>query len=382
MAKPAKNRSTSACSALERGCPIACEAFKGSTADPNTVATQITKLRERFGLSKVILVGDRGMITSARIDEEFRGVEGLGWISALRNDAIQKLAKKQALQPELFDEYGLAEISCEELYPGERLVVCRNPRLAKERTERREALLEATEQALQKVKATVGRARHPYRGKDRIARRIERDIAKYKMLKHFELNIGEDSLDWTRKEDSIQRESRLDGLYVVRAGRVGAEEMDSEGLVRSYKSLANVEKAFRNLKTVDLQVRPIFHNDEEMVRAHIFICMLGYYVDWHMREALAPMLFAEEDREAAAAKRKNIVAPAERSDTTLSKVSSKVDEEGRPVHSLRTLLGNLSSIVSSTFRPKLEGAPTFEKLTQPTADQARAFELLGVRSPG
>ena len=365
-----------------RGCPIACEAFKGSTADPNTLATQIAKLRERFGLSKVILVGDRGMITSARIDEEFRDVDGLGWISALRNDAIAKLVKEQAFQPELFDECALAEINCEELYPGERLVVCRNPRLAKERAERRKALLEATEEALQKVKAAVDRACNPYRGKDRIARRIEREIAKYKMLKHFELKIGEDSLEWTRDEGSIEGESRLDGLYVVRAGRVSAEEMDGEGLVRSYKSLANVEKAFRNIKTVDLQVRPIFHSDEEMVRAHIFICMLGYYVDWHLREALAPMLFAEEDREAAEAKRENIVAPAQRSETTLSKVASKVDWQGRPVHSLRTLLGHLSSIVSSTFRPKLEGAPTFEKITQPTEDQARAFELLGVRSPG
>ena len=202
------------------------------------------------------------------------------------------------------------------------------------------------------------------------------------MLKHVELKIGEDSLEWTRDQGSIDRESRLDGLYVVRAGRVSAEEMDSEEVVRSYKSLANVEKAFRNLKTVDLQVRPIFHSDEEMVRAHIFICMLGYYVDWHLREALAPMLFAEEDREAAEAKRENIVAPAQRSEATLSKVGSKVDWQGRPVHSLGTLLGHLSSMVSSTFRPNLEGARTFEKITRPTPDQARAFELLGVRSPG
>jgi len=362
-----------------RGCPIACEVFKGSTADPATVSSQITKLRERFGLKKVILVGDRGMLTSARIDEELRGVEGLGWISALRSGAIQNLVKNSVIQPELFDDFALAEITCEEDYPGERLVVCRNPYLAEERARKRRELLQATEVILRQIQSCVTRQRNPYRGEANIARRVEREASRYKMLKHFQLEIGAASLQWQRDEQSIAQESQLDGLYVVRAGAVSEQEMDSASLVRSYKQLANVEKAFRNLKTVDLEVRPIFHHLEDMVRAHIFLCMLSYYVDWHMREALAPLLFADDDRTAAAAKRKNVVEPAQRSDSALDKTATKSDAQGRPVHSLKTLLSKLSSIVTSIMRPKLKNAETFSKITRPDRDQARALELLGLR---
>lgn len=362
-----------------RGCPVACEVYKGSTADPSTVASQIAKLRGRFGLKKIILVGDRGMITTARINEEFRGVEGLGWISALRSNAIMSLVKQEAIEPELFDDFGLAEITGQEDYPNERLVVCRNPHLAAKRAGKRLQLLEATEKVLRNLQGCVSRERNPYRGKDKIGARIQREAGRYKMLKHFDLEIGEESISWQRNEEAIAREARLDGLYVVRVGRVSQEEMDSAGLVRSYKQLANVEKAFRNIKTIDLEVRPIFHRVEDMVRAHVFVCMLGYYVDWHMREALVPMLFAEEDRQAAEAKRENVVAPAQRSETTLHKIETKTDAQGRPVHSFKTLLSDLSSIVESKMRPKIKGARDFSKITVPTELQARAFKLLGIR---
>jgi len=365
-----------------RGCPVACEVYKGSTADPSTVASQIAKLRGRFGLKRIIMVGDRGMITTARINEEFRQVDGLGWISALRSDAIMRLVKQEAIQPELFDDFGLAEITAQEDYPNERLVVCRNPHLAAERARKREQLLKATEEVLGKLQNCVSRERNPYHGKDKIGARIQREAGRYKMLKHFNLEIGEESLSWQRDDEAIAREARLDGLYVVRAGRVSHEEMDSAGLVRSYKQLANVEKAFRNIKTIDLEVRPIFHRLEDMVRAHVLVCMLAYYVDWHMREALAPMLFAEEDRQAAEAKRENVVAPAQRSEATLSKVTTKTDAEGRPVHSFQTLLSNLSTIAESKMRPKIKGALEFSKITTPAPFQASILRLLGIRPLG
>lgn len=362
------------------GCPIAVEVFKGSTADPVTLGPQIEKLRQKFGLKKVVLAGDRGMITSARIREDFAKEEGLGWISALRSDAIAALVKNGAFQPELFDnERALAEVQCQEQFPGERLVVCKNPRLAQERDERRQELLKATEAVLESIQKAAARAKAPYRGKDKIARRVEREAAKYKMLKHFQLEIGEDHLRWRRDEDSIRAEGALDGFYVIRAGRVSAAEMSAEELVQSYKALAEVEAAFRCLKTVDLQVRPIFHRREDMVRAHVFLCMLAYYVAWHMRQALAPMLFAEDDVEGAAAKRKNPVAAAQVSDSAECKALEKVDLEGRPVHSFGTLLARLGAIVENRVRPALKGAGEFSKFTRPDAEQERALGLLGLK---
>jgi hypothetical protein len=365
-----------------QGRPIAVEVFKGSTGDPDTVASQIAKLRERFGLRKIVLAGDRGMLTSARIREELAGVEDLGWISALTSKSIAKLVHAHAFQPELFDgERMLAEIDSQELFPGERLVVCRNPRLAKERAAKRQELLQATEEALSSIRQCVHRQRAPYRGKDKIAGRVQREAAKYKMLKHFELDIGEDSLRWQRKEDSIRAEAALDGFYVIRAGRIERAEMSSERLVESYKALGCVEQAFRCLKTTDLHMRPIFHHLEDMVRAHALICMLAYYVDWHMRQALAPMLFAEDDPQGAAAKRSNPVDAAQPSDSAEAKAREKTDAAGRPVHSFRTLLARLGTIVESKLRPKLEGATPFRKITQPDSEQIRAFELLGLKAP-
>lgn len=364
------------------GRPIAVEVFKGSTADPDTVASQVAKLRERFGLRKIVLVGDRGMLTSARIREELAGVKDLAWISALTSKSIAKLVQARAFQPELFDEERmLAEIDCPELFPGERLVVCRNPCLAKERAAKRQELLQATEEVLSSIRQCVQRPRAPYRGKDKIARRVEREAAKYKMLKHFDLDIGEDYLHWQRKEDSIHAEAALDGFYVIRAGRIERAEMSSERLVESYKALGRVEQAFRCLKTIDLHMRPIFHRLEDMVRAHALLCMLAYYVDWHMREALAPMLFAEDDPQGAAAKRSNPVDAAQPSDRAEAKACEKIDAAGRPVHSFRTLLARLGTLVVSKLRPKLEGATPFRKITQPDTEQLRAFELLGLKAP-
>lgn len=364
------------------GRPIAVEVFKGSTADPDTVATQIAKLRGRFGLSKIALVGDRGMLTSARIREELAGVKDLAWISALTSKSIAKLVQAQAFQPELFDEERmLAEIDSQELFPGERLVVCRNPRLARERAAKRQELLKATEEVLSSIRQCVQRPRAPYCGKDKIARRVEREAAKYKMLKHFDLDIGEDYLRWQRKEDGIKAESALDGFYVIRAGRIERTEMNAERLVESYKALGRVEQAFRCLKTIDLHMRPIFHHLEDMVRAHALLCMLAYYVDWHMRKTLAPMLFAEDDPQGAAAKRSNPVEPAQPSDSAEAKAREKIDAAGRPVHSLRTLLARLGTIVESKLRPKLEGAAEFRKITQADSEQLRAFELLGIKAP-
>lgn len=365
-----------------QGRPIAVEVFKGSTGDPDTVASQIAKLRERFGLRKIALVGDRGMLTSARIREDLAGVEDLAWISALTSKSIAKLVQAQAFQPELFDEERmLAEIDSQELFPGERLVVCRNPRLARERAAKRQELLKATEEVLSKIRQCVQRPRAPYRGKDKIARRVEREAAKYKMLKHFDLDIGEDHLHWQRKEEGIRAESALDGFYVIRAGRIERAEMSAERLVESYKSLGRVEQAFRCLKTIDLHMRPIFHHLEDMVRAHALLCMLAYYVDWHMRKALAPMLFAEDDPQGAAAKRSNPVEPAQPSDSAEAKAREKTDAAGRPVHSFRTLLARLGTIVESKLRPKLKGAAQFRKITQADSEQLRAFELLAIKAP-
>jgi len=359
------------------GCPIAIEVFEGNTADSTTLSSQISKVRRRFGVRRVVFVGDRGMLTSRRIDEEFRGVGGLDWITALRADSIQKLASQGTIESSLFDERDLAEIDSPD-YPGERLIVCRNPLLAEERSRKRDELLRATEQKLDEIVAATRRPRRPLRGKDRMGVRIGRVINKYKVAKHFECEILEDRFCYHRDQPKIAAERALDGIYVIRTS-VDEESFSSEDTVRAYKDLSKVERAFRSIKTVDLKVRPIFHWLDDRIRAHVFLCMLAYYVEWHMRQKLAPLLFDDHDREAAELGRKSIVAPAPRSRAALRKEATKRTTDDYPVHSFRTLLEDLATLAKN--RVRVPGCPEseFYILTQPTPLQSRAFDLLDVR---
>ena len=358
------------------GRPVAVEVFDGNTADPATVGAQIDTLRRRFGLSRVVLVGDRGMLTEARIREDVRPA-GLDWISALRSAAIRELVASGAVQTSLFDETDLIEMHSSD-YPGERLMVCRNPLLADERARKREALLRSTEALLDPIVAATRREKRRLKGRDKIGLRAGKVIGKYKMAKHFELDITDDSFGYRRKPESIAAEAALDGLYVVRTS-VPTVELDAEGTVRAYKSLATVERAFRSLKTVDLKVRPIYHHAAGRVRAHVFLCMLAYYVEWHMRERLKPLLFDDDDAAAAAAARASIVAPAEVSPSARDKARRKRTASNWPVHSFRTLLDDLATIAKNRVAARLPGAEPFEVVTRPTALQREAFKLLGVR---
>jgi transposase len=359
-----------------RGCPVAVEVFQGNTGDPKTLKSQIKKVLERFGLKRVIFVGDRGMITAKRINEDLRGVAGLDWITALRADNIKKLAEEKIIQPSLFDERDLAEVSSPE-YPGERLIVCRNPLLAQERARKREELLKATEKKLAEIAAATQRAKNPLRGKDKIGLRVGKEINHFKVGKHFILEIQEESFSYHRDEKKITEEAALDGLYVIRTS-VTKEAFSAESTVRAYKDLAKVERAFRCLKTVDLKVRPIYHWLEERVRAHVFLCMLAYYVEWHMREKLAPILFDDEEKQAAEALRSSIVAPAQRSPSAIAKELTKRNEQGEPVHSFRTLLEDLGTLAKNRVRVVGNKPCEFYMLTRPTALQSRALDLLGV----
>ncbi len=359
------------------GCPVSVDVFEGNTSDPKTVAPQIKKLRERFGIKRVVLVGDRGMITQARIDEDLRPHKGVDWITCLRAPAIKKLVNKGALQLSLFDERDLAEITDPD-YPGERLVVCRNPFLAEERGRKRTDLLEATERELDKIVARVTRQKRPLAGKDRIGMALGKVINRYKMAKHFKVEIGEGSCRYERDLEGIEAEARLDGIYVIRTS-VAETKLDAEATVRAYKRLSEVERAFRSLKTVDLKVRPIHHRLENRVRAHVLLCMLAYYVEWHMREALAPLLFDDDDKASAEAARSSIVAPAQRSSSARRKACSKRTADGLPVHSFQTLLNDLATITSNTLRYSQDDAPDFERTTIPTSTQQRALDLLDVR---
>jgi transposase len=357
------------------GCPVAVEVFEGNTSDPKTVAKQVDKLRLRFGLQKVILVGDRGMITSARI-RDLPASHGIEWISALRATQIQKLAKDGQLQMSFFDKTDMVEIAHPD-FPGERLVACFNPLLAEERSRKRPELLAATEKQLEKIAAATKRARRPLRGKQNIGVRAGRILNRYKMGKHFELRIEEDSFHYKRKEANIEREQSLDGVYVIRTS-VKADALSGEQVVASYKSLSGVERAFRSLKTVDLNVRPIHHRLPDRVRAHILLCMLAYYVEWHMRHLLAPLLFDDHDKAQARAARASVVAPAQRSSVALRKAAAKKTDDGFPVHSFQTLLRDLATIASNRIQPIDEKLPAFDMLTIPTAFQQRALDLLGV----
>ena len=355
------------------GTPIAIEVFKGNTGDPKTLAAQITKLKDRFGLSRVCLVGDRGMITSARIRDELRPAE-LDWITALRAPQIKALVEAQALQLSLFDQHDLLEI-CSPDFPGERLVCCRNPVLAAQRARKRADLLAATEHQLQTIAAATRRARRPLRGKDKIALRVGKVIGRYKMAKHFHTDITEDAFSFARDQDTIAAEAALDGIYVVRTS-LPADALADTDVVARYKSLADVERFFRTLGS-ELDVRPIRHRLADRVRAHMFLRMLSYYISWHMKQKLAPILFQDNDKPAAAAKRSSPVALAQRSDEALNKAGRKRTDDDYPVHSFTSLLADLATICANRIQPT-DDLPAFTKTTTPTPLQRRAFELLGV----
>lgn len=360
------------------GCPVAVEVFEGNTADPNTVKSQLVKVRQRFGIQRVVLVGDRGMITDARIREDFMPTEGVDWITALRAPQIAKLVESGSLQLSLFDTRDMAEISHPD-YPGERLVVCRNPYLAYQRTRKREELLKATEKHLDKIVKATLRERRPLRGADKIGIRVGKVLGKFKMAKHFHIQIEPDGFFYQRDQQRIAEETALDGIYVIRTS-VGKHIMDAEQTVKAYKSLSSVERAFRSIKSVDLKVRPVYHRLAHRVKAHVFLCMLAYYVEWHMRQALAPILFDDHDKAAAQKQRESIVAPAKRSLAAEAKACSKACKDGTPVHSFHTLLSDLATITKNTVEMKNEPkSARFDKITQPTALQQRALNLLGVK---
>jgi DDE family transposase len=356
------------------GCPVAVEVFEGNTADPVTLSAQIDKLKARFGLSRVVLVGDRGMITSARIRDELQPA-GLDWITALRAPQIRALLDTGAFQLSLFDERDLAEITAPE-FPGERLVVCKNPLLAEERARKREDLLQATEAALAKLAEQLARGTGP-RGQDKIARAVGRIENRYKLAKLFDIAVAADGFTFARNPERIAAEARLDGFYVIRTN-VEDKALAADDVVGAYKGLARVERAFRSLKTVDLHLRPIHHWLAPRVRAHVFLCLLACHVEWHMRERLKPMLFDEDDPTAAARERTSIVAPAQPSPAALRKRASKLAADGLPVHSFQSLLRDLATCTLNEMTTTLNEAYRFTLVATPTPIQTQAFALLAV----
>ena len=358
------------------GCPIAVEVFKGNTADPATVAAQVSKLKQRFGIEHVAWVGDRGMLTSARIEQVLKP-QGMDWVSSLRAPQIAQLAAEQGpFQPSLFDERNLIELSSQH-FPGERLVVCRNPLLAEERARKRLELLAATEADLAKIAQATQRVRQALRGEQAIALRVGRVIERFHMAKHFELSITDTALRWRRRDEAIAAEAALDGLYVIRTS-LPKEQLDGPAAVAAYKSLAHVERAFRSMKTVDLHVRPVFLYSEPRVRAHVFLCMLAYYVQWHMRARLKPMLFDDEHLDEASASRVSPVLKAVRSEHAKAKDASKLAEDGLPLHSFRTLLKDLGTLTYNIARTGANPNATIAITSRPTPVQDKAFRLLGL----
>ena len=355
------------------GIPVAVEVFKGSTGDPTTVGVQVTKLKQRFGLTHVAVVGDRGMLTKARIKDDLRPAE-LDWVTALRGPAIRALISQGAIQPTLFDETDMAEITSPD-YPGERLIACYNPFLAADRARKRGELLAATEAELEKIDAATRRARRPLHGKDAIALAVGKVINKKKVAKHFIVEITEQDLSWRRDEHKIADEAALDGIYVIRTS-LPADVLGTSGAVESYKALENVERVFRGLNS-DLLIRPIRHRLEDRVRAHVLIRMLAFYVTWHMQHKLAPMLFKDDNPAAGKAARPSPVAPARRSPAALAKAATKTTAGGGPVHSFATLLDDLATIAASRIQPA-GGLPAFTTITTPTPIQRQAFDFLGV----
>lgn len=357
------------------GRPVAIEVFAGNTADPTTLAPAMEKIRTRRGLSQVVMVGDRGMITAARI-EALRGLGGVGWITSLRAPTIRALADAGAIQLSLFDEANLVEIVHPD-YPGERLVACRNPALGAERARKRAELLAATEAELEKIAEACRRQKRPLRGKAAIGMRVGKVLGRFKVGKHFVLEIADDAFSYGRDEERIAAEAALDGIYVIRTS-VSADELAAAGVVRAYKSLAQVEADFRSLKTVLCELRPIYHRLEHRVRAHALVCMLACYLAWHLRRAWAPLTFADEHPPL----RDDPVAPARRSAGAQAKASRRQTEEGRPTESFETLLEELATLTRNQVRVSAAaGSPEFEKLSTPTDPQRRAFELLGVAIP-
>lgn len=354
-----------------KGRPVAVSVFEGNTADPKTFMPQVEKLQKTFGIEELVLVGDRGMISQKQINE-LKQRDGLDWITALRTGAIRKLVDSGIIQLGLFDERNLFEVTHPD-FPGERLVACRNEELARLRAHKRQSLLQATSKDLEKVRGMVARGK--LKGKDAIGVRIGKVVDKHKMSKHIVLNIRDDGFDFHLNDSKISEEAGLDGIYVVRTS-VPAERLAADDVVRSYKMLSEVERAFRSFKTIDLKVRPIRHRLEDRVKAHIFLCMLAHYVAWHMIEAWRPLLFCDEDQEAK--KTRDPVAPAKRSPATLNKVHSKMLDDGSPVHSFQTLLKDLSTVVRNVCRRPGASTdePTFDVVTTPNLNQQRAYDLL------
>ena len=361
------------------GCPVAVEVFAGNTADPSTVAAQVAKLKARFGIEQIAWVGDRGMITSARIETVLKP-HGMDWISSLRAPQIALLAQEHGpFQPSLFDERNLLELNSEH-FPGERLVVCRNPLLAEERARKRAELLAATEAELAAIVTAVARKRNPLRGTQAIALRAGRCVDHYRMAKHFELAITDTSFWWQRKQAGINAEAALDGLYVIRTS-LDKKQLDANAAVAVYKSLSQIERAFRSIKTVDLQVRPVFHYSASRVRTHVFLCMLAYYVEWHMRSCLKPMLFDDEFIKDTQSSRPSAVAKAQRSAHAKNKDATQRADDGLPLHSFQTLLQDLATLTYNITHTALNPKAKIILTTRPTPLQEKAFKLLGVSAP-
>ncbi len=355
------------------GCPIAVSVYPGNTGDPTTVPDQVETLKTRFGLNRLVLVGDRGMLTQTQIDT-VKTYPGLGWISALRSRAIRSLAEGGQLQMSLFDQTDLAEIASDE-YPRERLIACFNPLLAEERKRKRRDLLEATEGELTRIARQVARRTRTPLDKAEIGKKVGSVLKRFKMGKHFSLTIGEGTFSFARKEKSIRREEALDGIYVIRTSEPG-EELSAEDAVRTYKNLAQVERAFRSLKGLDLLIRPIWHRTADHVKAHIFLCLLAYYVEWHMRRALAPLLFDDEELPEMR-KTRHAVRPAKASLSARKKKTTRVTPEGLVVQSFSTLLAELSTRCRHRVRIGTDPAqPSFSQVTDLTPLQTRAFQLL------
>jgi len=355
-----------------RGRPVAVSVFEGNTGDPKTLIPQVEKLQKSFAIEQLVLVGDRGMISQKQINE-LKKRDGIDWITALRTGAIRKLVDGGQIQLGLFDERNLFEVTHPD-FPGERLVACRNSQLALLRAKKRQSLLQATSTELEKVRGMISRGK--IKGKDAIGVRVGKVVDKYKMSKHLVLDIRDDGFDFHLDDDKVSAEAALDGIYVVRTS-VTAQFLATDDVVRSYKMLSQVEQAFRSLKTIDLEVRPIRHRREDRVKAHIFLCMLAHYVVWHMIESWRELLFCDEDQQAK--KTRDPIAPAKRSNAALDKVHSKVLDDGTPVHSFQTLLKDLSTIVSNTCRrPGASTAdePTFDIVTNPSPTQQRAYDFL------
>jgi hypothetical protein len=353
-----------------RGCPVAVSVFDGNVSDSTTLLPQVRRVHETFGVRDLVIVGDRGMISQQAIDE-LKGTDGVAWITALKSVHLRTLLEAGALQLGLFDERNLFEFR-HPAFPDERLIACRNPELATLRARTRESLLTATSAELDTVKRMVDRGR--LRGRAEIGVRVGRVVNKYKVAKHFALTIDETHFAYTRRAARIATEAALDGIYLIRTN-VPARRMSAADTVRNYKALSHVERAFRSLKTIDLHVRPIHHHVADRVRSHIFLCMLAYYVEWHMREAWRPLLFADEDHVIKALR--DPVAPAQRSAAADAKAATHRTTDGATVHSFRTLLEDLASIVRNRCRTRGDrDAPTFDMTTTPTLAQKRALDLL------